>query len=215
MNFYPAILIPLAVFTPLFYLNWNRIDKVVDESLFARFLLFGLLLGIIYIVMFLYSFLALVQYIDLMFFSVMLFLPLLSAGEQLSIITGKYKTRNDLIQLSSSLGGGFAFPVSFAIALVTSASILNYLFVGLITLFAFLTNIMSSGLLSIGVSKQSARLHFFLAFLVQMFFSSSIFIEYLYTGTSESYYAMIAIVPEIAVAILLYTKFFHVRLGSN
>ena len=73
MNFYPAILIPLAIFTPLFYLNWNRIDKIVDESLFARFLLFGVLLGIVYIVMFLYSFFALDQYIDLMFISIMLF----------------------------------------------------------------------------------------------------------------------------------------------
>ena len=159
MNFYPAILIPLAIFTPLFYLNWNRIDKVVEESLFGRFLLFGLLLGIVYVFLFLYTFYSLSRYIDLMLFSVMLFLPLLSAGEQLSILTGKYRTRKDLIQLSTSLGGAFSFPVAFAIALVTYTSTINYIFVALVTLFAFLANVMSGSLLSIGIAKNRVLLY--------------------------------------------------------
>ena len=209
MNFYPAILIPLAIFTPLFYLNWNRIDKIVDESLFARFLLFGLLLGVVYVVLFLYSFFTLDRYIDLMLFTVLLFLPILSAGEQLSIITGKYRTRKDLLQLSSSLGGAFSFPVSFSIALVTSSSISNYIFIALVTLFAFLTNVMSSAALSIGASNNKVLLYYNFALLIQMLFSSSIFIEYLYGS-----YALITTIPEIAVAILLYMKFFHARLGS-
>ena len=209
MNFYPAILIPLAIFTPLFYLNWNRIDKIVDESLFARFLLFGLLLGIVYVVLFLYSFFTLDRFKDLMLFTVLLFLPILSAGEQLSIITGKYRTRKDLLQLSSSLGGAFSFPVSFSIALVTNSSISNYIFIALVTLFAFLTNVMSSATLSIGASNNKVLLYYNFALLIQMLFSSSIFIEYLYGS-----YALITIVPEIGVAILLYMKFFHVRLGS-
>ncbi|MCW6158391.1 MAG: hypothetical protein LVQ63_02765 [Thermoplasmatales archaeon] len=210
MNFYPAILIPLAIFTPLFYLNWNRIDKVVEESLFGRFLLFGLLLGIVYVFLFLYTFYTLSRYIDLMLFSVMLFLPLLSAGEQLSILTGKYRTRKDLIQLSTSLGGAFSFPVAFAIALVTYTSTINYIFVALVTLFAFLANVMSASLLSIGIAKNRVLLYYNFAFLVQMMFSSSIFVEYLFGS-----YALITIIPEIAVAILLYMKFFHERLGSN
>ena len=209
MNFYPAILIPLAIFTPLFYLNWNRIDKIVDESLFARFLLFGLLLGVVYVVLFLYSFFTLDRYIDLMLFTVLLFLPILSAGEQLSIITGKYRTRKDILQLSSSLGGAFSFPVSFSIALVTSSSISNYIFIALVTLFAFLTNVMSSAALSIGASNNKVLLYYNFALLIQMLFSSSIFIEYLYGS-----YALITTIPEIAVAILLYMKFFHARLGS-
>ncbi|MCL5408352.1 MAG: hypothetical protein M1518_03200 [Candidatus Thermoplasmatota archaeon] len=209
MNFYPAILIPLAIFTPLFYLNWNRIDKIVDESLFARFLLFGLLLGVVYVVLFLYSFFTLDRFKDLMLFTVLLFLPILSAGEQLSIITGKYRTRKDLLQLSSSLGGAFSFPVSFSIALVTNSSISNYIFIALVTLFAFLTNVMSSATLSIGASNNKVLLYYNFALLIQMLFSSSIFIEYLYGS-----YALITIVPEIGVAILLYMKFFHVRLGS-
>ncbi|MEM0133981.1 MAG: hypothetical protein QXU18_01965 [Thermoplasmatales archaeon] len=210
MNFYPAILIPLAVFTPLFYLNWNRIDKIVDESLFARFLLFGLLLGVVYVVMFLYSFFVLDQYIDLMLFSIMLFLPLLSAGEQLSVMSGKYKTRKDLIQLSTSLGGAFSFPVSFAIAIVTAPSMLNYAFIALVTLFAFITNVVSSAVLSMGVTKRKVLLYYNFAFLVQMLFSSSIFIEYLYGS-----YAMITIIPEIGVAILLYMRFIHARTGIS
>jgi hypothetical protein len=210
MNFYPAILIPLAIFTPLFYLNWNRIDKVVEESLFGRFLLFGLLLGIVYVFLFLYTFYTLSRYIDLMLFSVMLFLPLLSAGEQLSILTGKYRTRKDLIQLSTSLGGAFSFPVSFAIALVTYTSTINYIFVALVALFAFLANVMSASLLSIGIAKNRVLLYYNFAFLVQMMFSSSIFVEYLFGS-----YALITIIPEIAVAILLYMKFFQERLGSN
>ena len=210
MNFYPAILIPLAIFTPLFYLNWNRIDKVVEESLFGRFLLFGLLLGIVYVFLFLYTFYTLSRYIDLMLFSVMLFLPLLSAGEQLSILTGKYRTRKDLIQLSTSLGGAFSFPVSFAIALVTYTSTINYIFVALVAIFAFLANVMSASLLSIGIAKNRVLLYYNFAFLVQMMFSSSIFVEYLFGS-----YALITIIPEIAVAILLYMKFFQERLGSN
>ncbi|MGC8562230.1 MAG: hypothetical protein ACP5UZ_02135 [Thermoplasmata archaeon] len=210
MNFYPAILIPLAIFTPLFYLNWNRIDKIVDESIFARFLLFGVLLGIVYIVMFLYSFFALDQYIDLMFISIMLFLPLLSAGEQLAIMTGKYRTRKDLIQLSTSLGGAFSFPVSFAIAIVTSSSDLNYIFIALVALFAFFTNVNSSTILGIGVSRNRGLLYFISAFLVQMLFSSAIYVEYL-----KSSYAFITIVPEIAATILLYTIFFHHRIGTS
>jgi hypothetical protein len=210
MNFYPAILIPLSIFTPLFYLNWNRVDKLVDESLFARFLLFGLLLGIVYVVMFLYSFFTLDQYIDLMLFSVMLFLPLLSAGEQLSIISGKYRSRKDLLQLSTSLGGAFSFPVAFAVAIVTTPSLLNYVFVALVTLFAFLTNVISSALLSIGASKKRVLLYYNFAFLVQMLFSSSIFIEYL-----RGSYALLTILPELALAILIYIRFFHVRLRSN
>ena len=209
MNFYPAILIPLAIFTPLFYLNWNRIDKIVDESLFARFLLFGVLLGIVYIVMFLYSFFALDQYIDLMFISIMLFLPLLSAGEQLAIITGKYRIRKDLIQLSTSLGGAFSFPVSFAVAIVTSSSYLNYFFIALIAFFAFFTNVISSAILSIGVSRNRGLLYFISAFLVQMLFSSTIYVEYI-----KSSYAFITIIPEIALTILLYIRFIHHKLGT-
>jgi len=209
MNFYPAILIPLAIFTPLFYLNWNRIDRIVEESLFARFLLFGVLLGIVYIVMFLYSFFALDQYIDLMFISIMLFLPLLSAGEQLAIITGKYRTRKDLIQLSTSLGGAFSFPVSFAVAIVTSSSYFNYFFIALIAFFAFFTNVISSTILSIGVSRNRGLLYFISAFLVQMLFSSSIYVEYI-----KSSYAFITIIPEIALTILLYIRFIHHKLGT-
>ena len=210
MNFYPAILIPLAIFTPLFYLNWNRIDKLVDESLFARFLFFGLLLGILYAAMFVYSLSTLKQYIDLTLFAIMLFLPILSTGEQLFMVTGKYRKREDLVQLSSSMGGAFSFPVAFAIAIVTSTSLLNYFFVAMVALLAFLTNVMSAGLLSIGASKNRVLLYYNFAFLVQMLFSSSIFVEYLYGS-----YALFTIIPEIAVAILLYIKFFHVRLGSN
>ncbi len=208
MNFYPAILIPLVIFTPLFYLNWNRIDKKVDESTFARFLLYGLLLGVLYLVLFLYSFFTVEQYIDLTLFAMMLFLPLLSAGEQLSMMTGKYRTRNDLPQLASSLGGAFSFPVSFGIALVTSPSILNYIFVALVAAFAFLANLMSSVVLSIGASKGRVMLYYNLAFLIQMMFSSSIFVEYRY-----SYYAFLTIVPELALAALIYIKFFHGMLG--
>lgn len=216
MNFYPAILIPLAVFTPLFYLNWNRIDKIVDESLFARFLLFGLLLGVVYVIMFVYSFFALDEYIDLMLFSIMLFLPLLSAGEQLSIMTGKYRTRKDLLQLSTSLGGAFSFPVAFAIAIVTTPSLLNYIFIAIVTLFAFLTNLMSCAILSIGASKNRVLLYYNIAFLVQMLFSSSIFVvsSSIFVEYLDGKYALLTIVPEVAVAILLYMKFFHARIGS-
>ena len=210
MHFYPAILIPLAVFTPLFYLNWNRIDKIVDESLFARFLFFGLLLGILYAVMFVYSFSTLKQYIDLTLFAIMLFLPILSTGEQLFIITGKYRGRKDIVQLSSSMGGAFSFPVAFAIAVVTSTSLQNYFFVAIVAAFAFLANVMSAVLLSIGASKNRILLYYNFAFLVQMLFSSSIFLEYL-----KGPYGLFVIIPEIVVAILLYTKFFHARIGSN
>jgi hypothetical protein len=210
MNFYPAVLIPLAIFTPLFYLNWNRIDKIVDESLFARFLLFGLLLGIIYSVLFLYSIFTIYRYEDLMLFSLLLFLPLLSAGEQLSMITGKYRGRRDLLQLSSSLGGAFSLPVTFGVAIATTTSLPNYFFVAAVALLAFLTNLMSGVLLAIGASRNRVLLYYNFAFLVQMLFSSSIFIEYLYGS-----YAIITIVPEVAVAILLYMKFFHGRLGAN
>lgn len=209
MNFYPAILIPLAVFTPLFYLNWNRIDRYVDESLFARFLFFGLFLGIIYALMFVYSFSALKHYIDLTLLAVVFFLPLLSAGEQMFIVTGKYRNRKDLLQLSSSLGGAFSFPVAFSIAIVTTSSLLNYVFVALVALFAFLASVVSSAIMAIGAEGKRVPSHFLMAFLVQMLFSSSIFIEYLYGP-----YALITIVPEIAVTIMLYMKFFHVRLGS-
>lgn len=210
MNFYPAILIPLAIFTPLFYLNWNRVDKVVDESLFARFLLLGILLGILYAVLFLYSFFTVYQYIDLMLFITLLFLPLLSAGEQLAIMTGKYRPRKDLIQLSSSLGGAFSLPVTFGVAIATNTSFDNYIFIALVALLAFLTNIMSSILLARGVMLKRVLLYYNFAFLVQMLFSSSIFIEYLY-GT----YAIITIVPEIVIAALLYKKFFHEVLREN
>jgi peptidoglycan/LPS O-acetylase OafA/YrhL len=209
MNFYPAVLIPLSIFTPLFYLNWNRIDKIVDESLFARFLLFGLLLGIIYSVLFLYSFFTIYRYEDLMLFSLLLFLPMLSAGELLSMVTGKYRGRKDLIQLSSSLGGAFSLPVTFGIAIVTTTSPPNYFFVAMVALLAFLTNLMSGVLLATGASRNRVLLYFNFAFLVQMLFSSSIFIEYLYGS-----YAIITILPEIAIAILLYMKFFHERLGK-
>ncbi len=210
MNFYPAVLIPLAIFTLLFYLNWNRIDRYVDESLFARFLLFGLLLGTLYVVMFYYSYYSLHRFIDLTLFAIMLFLPLLASGEQMLILTGKYRKRDDLLQLSTSLGGAFSFPVAFVIALVTGPSLLNYVFVGIVTVFSFLVNVMSSAVLSMGASKGRILIYYNVAFLLQMLFSSSIFIEYLY-----GIYALFTIVPELAIAILLYMKFFHVRLGSK
>ena len=210
MNFYPAILIPLAVFTPLFYLNWNRIDKIVEESLFARFLFLGLLLGILYAFMFVYSISTLKEFIDLTLFAVVIFLPLLSTGEQLFIVTGKYRGRKDIIQLSSSMGGAFSLPVAFGVAIVSSSSLPNYVFVALIAAFSFITNVMSAALLSIGASKSRILHYYGLAFLIQVLFSSSIFLEYWYGS-----YSLYAIIPEIAVAIMLYKRYFHSRLGSN
>lgn len=209
MNFYASILIPLAVFTPLFYINWNRIDKLVDESLFSRFLFFGLLLGAIYSILFLYVFFSLFRYEDLMLFSILIFLPLLAAVEQLSMVSGKYRKRTDLIQLSSSMGGAFSLPVSFGIALVTSESLLNYVFVALISLFAFLANLMSSVLLGIGASNNKVMLYYNFSFLVQMLFSSTVFIEYLYGS-----YSLLTILPEIGLAIILYMGIFHTRLNK-
>ncbi len=210
MNFYVSALVPLIIFTPLFYLNWNRVDKVVEESLFARFLFFGLLLGIIYAVLFFYSFITLYRYIDLMLFAIMLFLPLLAAGEQLSVVTGKYRSRKDIIQLSSSLGTAFSLPVAFAIGIVTEPAILpNYIFLAMIVPFAFLTNLMSGVILAIGATRSRVLLYYNVAFLMQMLFSSAIFIDYL-TGS----YAILTLIPEIGVAVVLYMKFFHERLSE-
>lgn len=207
MNFYVSAIIPLAIFTPLFYLNWNRIDKLVDESLFARFLLFGILLGIVYAILFFYTFITLYRYIDLMLFAILMFLPLLAAGEQLSIITGKYRSRKDLMQLSSSLGGAFSLPVTFVIGIVIQPAFLNYIFLALIVPFAFLTNLMSSVILATGAAKFRVLLYYNFAFLIQMMFSSSIFVDYLYGS-----YSLLTILPEMGVAILLYMKIFHASL---
>ncbi|MEM0141278.1 MAG: hypothetical protein QXN66_04485 [Thermoplasmatales archaeon] len=209
MNFYAAILISLGVFTILFYLNWNRIDKIVDESTFARFLLYGILLGIVYTVLFLYAFLTISTYIDLMFLVTFLFLPLLSSGEQLSVITGKYRQREDLYQLGSSLGGAFSFPVSFGIAIVTEGGFQDYFYVALIASFAFITNLMSGTLLAEGAKFNKIRLYYALAFLVQILFSSAVFLEYL-----KGSYALIAVVPEVILATFLYFGFFHKQLGT-
>ncbi|MEM2615443.1 MAG: hypothetical protein QXO44_01705, partial [Thermoplasmatales archaeon] len=179
MNFYAAILISLSAFTVLFYINWNRIDRIVDERIFVRFLLYGILLGIVYTVLFLYAFITVSPYIDLIFLVTFIFLPLLSAGEQMSMFTGKYKNRSDLYQLGSSLGGAFSFPVSFGIAIITKNSIDDYFFVTLIAAFAFLTNMMSGMLLSKGAMLNKIRFYYFLAFLVQMMFSSAVFLELL------------------------------------
>jgi hypothetical protein len=207
MDFYSSILIPLVIFTPLFYLNWNRVDKAVDESLFSRFLLFGILLGIVYSVLFLYAFYTVFRYEDLTLFATLIFLPLLAGVEQLSILSGKYRTRRDLIQLSTSLGGAFSLPVTFGIALVTSASNLNYLFIALITVLSFVSNIMSGVLLAIGVSSNRIFLYYNYAFLVQMLFSSSIFFEYLFGS-----YSIFLILPESVLAVLLYIGIFNRRL---
>ncbi|MGC8645039.1 MAG: hypothetical protein ACP5UO_02070 [Thermoplasmata archaeon] len=210
MNFYPAVLIPLAVFTVLFYLNWNRVDKIVDEHIFARFLLYGLLLGVLYLVLFLYSFLTISSYEDLMLFATLLFLPLLSAGEQLSVLTGKYRKRGDLYQLGSSLGGAFSFPVSFGIAIMSRGELADYFFVALMTVFAFLANVMSGALLARGAAANRTLFFYNLAFLVQMLFSSAIFAEYLVNSA-----AIYIVLPEILIAALLYFRFFHKSLGTE
>ncbi|MEM4212894.1 MAG: hypothetical protein QXO63_01100 [Thermoplasmatales archaeon] len=209
MNFYAAILISLSAFTVLFYINWNRIDRIVDERIFVRFLLYGILLGIVYTVLFLYAFITVSPYIDLIFLVTFIFLPLLSAGEQMSMFTGKYKNRSDLYQLGSSLGGAFSFPVSFGIAIITKNSIDDYFFVTLIVAFAFLTNMMSGMLLSKGAMLNKIRFYYFLAFLVQMMFSSAVFLELL-----EGSYSLIAVIPEVLVAVALYLRFFHRELGT-
>ncbi|MEL9914900.1 MAG: hypothetical protein QW078_03200 [Thermoplasmatales archaeon] len=209
MNFYAAILISLSAFTVLFYINWNRIDRIVDERIFVRFLLYGILLGIVYTVLFLYAFITVSPYIDLIFLVTFIFLPLLSAGEQMSMFTGKYKNRSDLYQLGSSLGGAFSFPVSFGIAIITKNSIDDYFFVTLIAAFAFLTNMMSGMLLSKGAMLNKIRFYYFLAFLVQMMFSSAVFLELL-----EGSYSLIAVIPEVLVAVALYLRFFHRELGT-
>ncbi|MEM0127295.1 MAG: hypothetical protein QXW29_04690 [Thermoplasmatales archaeon] len=209
MNFYAAILISLSAFTVLFYINWNRIDRIVDERIFVRFLLYGILLGIVYTVLFLYAFITVSPYIDLIFLVTFVFLPLLSAGEQMSMFTGKYKNRSDLYQLGSSLGGAFSFPVSFGIAIITKNSIDDYFFVTLIAAFAFLTNMMSGMLLSKGAMLNKIRFYYFLAFLVQMMFSSAVFLELL-----EGSYSLIAVIPEVLVAVALYLRFFHRELGT-
>ena len=210
MNFYDSALITLVIFTALFYLHWNRIDKVVDEALFSRFLFFGVLLGIVYAVLFVYAFFSLYQYIDLMLFSTFLLLPAIATGGQLSILSGKYKLRKDILQLSSSLGGAFSLPVSFGVAMVSSTALLDYAFVAVITVFAFLVNLMSAVLLSLGGIRRKMLFFYNLAFLVQMLFSSSVFLEYLYGR-----YSLFTIVPEVALAAILYMTIFHGRLREG
>lgn|GEM_PF-851046 len=210
MNFYPAVLIPLTIFTVLFYFNWNRIDRIVDERLFARFLLYGLLLGIIYLVLFLYAFFTVYRYIDLMLFVLLLFLPLLSAGEQLSVMTGKYRKRDDLYQLGSSLGGAFSLPVSFGIAIVTAGGLDDYFFLALIVVLSFLCNLMSAALLARGAAMNRTLLFYNIAFLVQMLFASGVYAEYLFSAE-----AIFVVLPEVALAIFLYFRFFHKTLGTG
>lgn len=210
MDFYSSILIPLVIFIVLFYLNWNRVDKIVDESIFSRFLLFGILLGTLYSVLFAYVFYSFFKDEALMLFSTLIFLPLLAAVEQLSILSGKYRTRDDLVQLSSSLGGAFSLPISFTIALLTASSTLNYIFIVLITVFAFLINLMSSVLLATGAKNNRVMLYYNFAFLVQMLFSSAIFTEYLYGK-----FSLLTVLPELALTIILYIGIFHKKLNKG
>lgn len=210
MNFYVSSLIPLILFTLLFYVNWNRVDKKVDEGKFARFLFFGILMGILYSILFIYAYFSLYRYIDLMLFAILLLLPLVASGSQLSILSGKYKTREDLIPLSSSLGSAYSLPISFIIAIVTSPSFINYVYIGLITLFSFITGIMSSVLLATGIRRGRIMLYYNGAFLIQMLFSSSIFFEYLFGE-----YSLTIVIPEILFAGLLYIFIFHRKIVED
>jgi len=210
MNFYVSSLIPLILFTLLFYVNWNRVDKKVDEGKFARFLFFGILMGILYSILFIYAYFSLYRYIDLMLFAILLLLPLVASGSQLSILSGKYKAREDLIPLSSSLGSAYSLPISFIIAIVTSPSFINYVYIGLITLFSFITGIMSSVLLATGIRRGRIMLYYNGAFLIQMLFSSSIFFEYLFGE-----YSLTIVIPEILFAGLLYIFIFHRKIMED
>ncbi len=210
MNFYVSSLIPLILFTILFYINWSRLDKKVDEGKFARFLFYGILMGVLYSILFLYAYLSLSQYIDLMIFAVLLLLPVVASGSQLSVLSGKYKTRDDLIPLSSSLGSSYSLPIAFIIAMLTSPSIPNYIYIAFITIFSFVTFLMSSVTIAIGIKKGRVMLYYNAAFLIQMLFSSSIFFEYLYGS-----YSLIIIIPEILFAVLLYIFIFHKKMVSE
>ncbi len=210
MNFYVSSLIPLILFTILFYINWSRLDKKVDEGKFARFLFYGILMGVLYSVLFVYAYLSLSQYIDLMIFAVLLLLPVIASGSQLSVLSGKYKTREDLIPLSSSLGSSYSLPISFIIAMLTSPSIPNYIYIAFITIFSFVTFLMSSVTIAIGIKKGRVMLYYSAAFLIQMLFSSSIFFEYLYGS-----YSLMIIIPEILFAVLLYIFIFHKKIVSE
>ncbi len=208
MNFYISALIPFITFTALFYVNWNRVDKIVDEGKFARLLFYGLLMGIVYVVLFIYSWYSIYRFEDLMLFSLMLLLPLLASGSQLSILNNeKYRDRKDLVPLSTSLGGAYSLPVSFIIASVTAPSIYNYIFIAIITIYSFFINIMGAAVLATGVQRGRLMLYYNGAFLLQIMFSSSIFLEYL-IGENALYVA----VPEIVVTLLLYIKIFHGRI---
>ncbi len=210
MNFYVSSLIPLILFTILFYINWSRLDKKVDEGKFARFLFYGILMGVLYSVLFVYAYLSLSKYIDLMIFAVLLLLPVIASGSQLSVLSGKYKTREDLIPLSSSLGSSYSLPISFIIAMLTSPSIPNYIYIAFITIFSFVTFLMSSVTIAIGIKKGRVMLYYSAAFLIQMLFSSSIFFEYLYGS-----YSLMIIIPEILFAVLLYIFIFHKKIVSE
>lgn len=210
MNFYISSLIPLILFTLLFYANWSRVDRQVDESKFARLLFLGILMGIVYSILFIYAYFSLYRYIDLMLFAILLLLPLVASGSQLSILSGKYRNRDDLIPLSSSLGGAYSLPISFVIAMVTVGSTLNFIYIGLITVFSFIVGIMSAMLLATGVRKGRIMLYYNYAFLIQMLFSSAIFFEYLFAE-----YSLTIIIPEILFASLLYVFIFHKRLKGG
>ncbi len=199
MNFYQSALISLFTFTIIFYIHWSRFDRKINEGTFARLLIYGVLLGIIYGALIAYTYITEYDSIFVMVFSSFLLFPVILSGAILAITSGKYRNSENLPLLATAIGGGIALSQIFFYSILLTSSILDLIFSVAIAVTTIFLNMVSSFLIGTGIKKGRLLLYYNSSILIQFPLAISIIWDYFYGK-----FSLFTAIPVAFVSAIIY-----------
>lgn len=204
MNFYQSSLITLIVFTIIFYIHWSRFDKKINEGVFARFLIYGILMGIIYGALIAYTYISEYYSIFIMIFSSFLLFPVILSGAVLAIISGKYRKVENLPISATAIGGGLSLVQIFFYSMLLTSSTIDLTFDLIISLTTIFVNIVSSYLIGSGIQKGKLLLYYNASIIAQFPLSISIIFDYFYGR-----FSLLTALPLAFLSAIIYILIIH------